>query len=204
MKPTSFPHACIRTTLAAALLCLPIIFSGCNDGEYVPKPKAYLRIDMPQKDYRLYDTAALPFTFECPSEATVNWKQDDKRTKYFDLLYPQYNGIINLTYKHFHTMDDLYSLVDTASRMLALHHGQSTGEKEATLSDPEGRVYATIVKLGGKNAGSTCQFWLTDSTEHFLRGALFLNYTPNNDSLAPVIEYLQADVLRIIETLQWR
>lgn len=185
-------------------ICLTVLFYGCTGDNYVPKPKAYIRIDMPQKDYRLYDTAALPFTFERPAEAIVNWKQNDSRTKYFDLIYPQYKGIINLTYKHFRTTDDLASLVDTASRMLALHHSQSTGEKEMTLRDPEGRVYATIVKVGGKNAGSTYQFWLTDSTEHFLRGALFLNYTPNNDSLAPVIEYLQQDVDRIVETLRWR
>ncbi len=185
-------------------ICLTVLFYGCTGDNYIPKPKAYIRIDMPQKDYRLYDTAALPFTFERPAEAIVNWKQNDSRTKYFDLIYPQYKGIINLTYKHFRTTDDLASLVDTASRMLALHHSQSTGEKEMTLRDPEGRVYATIVKVGGKNAGSTYQFWLTDSTEHFLRGALFLNYTPNNDSLAPVIEYLQQDVDRIVETLRWR
>lgn len=181
-----------------------LLFCACGGDDYVPKPKAYIRIDMPQKDYQLYDTTALPFTFECPREAVVNWKQNDSRTKYFDILYPQYKGIINLTYKHFRSMDDFNSLVDTASRMLALHHSQSTGEKEMTLRDPDGKVYATIVKVGGKNAGSTYQFWLTDSTEHFLRGALFLNYTPNNDSLAPVIEYLQKDVDRIIETLKWR
>lgn len=184
--------------------CASLALYSCGGNDYVPKPKAYIRMDMPQKEYVVYDTSALPFTFERPQEALVIWKQDDSRTKYFDILYPQYKGIINLTYKHFRSLDDLNSLVDTASRMLALHHSQSTGEKEINLSDPEGRVYATIVKVGGKNAGSTCQFWLTDSTQHFLRGALFLNYTPNNDSLAPVIEYLQKDVDRIVETLQWR
>ena len=181
-----------------------ILFCSCGGDNPVPKPKAYIRIDMPQKEYRLYDTVALPFTFECPGEASVIWKQNDKRTKYFDILYPQYKGIINLTYKHFNNYEDLSALVDTASRMLALHHSQSTGEREVTLADPEGRVYATVVKVEGKNAGSTYQFWLTDSCQHFLRGALFLNYTPNNDSLAPVIEYLQADVDHIVESLQWR
>lgn len=189
------------TVIIAAIL---MALSGCGTKNYTPKPKAYVRISLPQKEYMIYDTAALPFTFERAGEAKVSWKQNDRRTKYFDIEYPQYRGVINLTYKHFHGKEDLRTLVDTASRMLALHHSQSTGEKEATLKDPQGRVYATLVRLSGKNTGSTYQFWLTDSTEHFLRGALFLNNTPNNDSLAPVINYLQADIDHMIETLQWR
>ena len=188
--------------VAVAAVAMAVV--GCVDRTPTPKPRAYLRIDMPEKAYHEYDTATLPFVFECADEASVVWKQNDGRTKYLDIQYPKYQGIINLTYKRFSGKRDLAALIDTASHMLALHHGQSTGEKETSLKDPEGKVYATVVKVNGKNAGSTYQFWLTDSTEHFLRGALFLNHTPNNDSLAPVIDYLQADVDRIVETLKWR
>lgn len=194
----------MKTRIILTVAALAMLAVGCSTKDFTPKPKAYLRIDMPEKSYRMYDTVALPFMCELAEDAVVKWKQNDARTKYIDIEYPQYSGVINLTYKHFRNLNDLNMLVDTASRMLALHHGQSTGEQETTLKDPEGRVYATIVKLGGKNTGSTYQFWLTDSTQHFLRGALFLNYTPNNDSLAPVIEYLQADVNQIVETLRWK
>lgn len=187
-----------------SIIGMALLMGACTHTDYTPKPKAYLRFDMPEKAYHTYDTAALPFTFECADSAYVVWKQNDRRTKYLDIFYPQYQGVINLTYKAVKDENDLRALIDTASRMLALHHDQASGEKEATLLDPKGRVYATIVKLNGKNTGCTYQFWLTDSTRHFLRGALFLNYTPNNDSLAPVIEYLQADIDQLVETLQWR
>ena len=66
------------------------------------------------------------------------------------------------------------------------------------------RVYGTTYRLRGSRVASTYQFWVTDSVNHFLRGALYLNKVPNNDSLAPVLEYIQADMDHLIETLRWR
>ena len=48
------------------------------------------------------------------------------------------------------------------------------------------------------------QFWMTDSAHHFLRATLYFNFTPNNDSLQPVIEYLRDDALHLVNTFAWK
>jgi hypothetical protein len=45
---------------------------------------------------------------------------------------------------------------------------------------------------------------VTDSVNHFLRGALYFNVLPNADSLAPVQNYLREDVLRMLKSLEWK
>ncbi|MBR4738466.1 MAG: gliding motility protein GldD, partial [Bacteroidales bacterium] len=79
-----------------------------------------------------------------------------------------------------------------------------SGVEEQGYEDAKNKVYGTVYYLKGTKVASTCQFWLTDSSRHFLRGALYLNITPNNDSLAPVIDYMQADIEHLVETLRWR
>lgn len=123
---------------------------------------------------------------------------------WLDIKYPQWNGVVFLTYKRLKGSDDLRGQVDTSSRKLEQHYQFSSGVEEQGYEDRENKVYGTVYYLKGPRVASTCQFWMTDSTRHFLRGALFLNTTPNNDSLAPVIDYIQADIEHLVETLRWR
>ena len=55
-----------------------------------------------------------------------------------------------------------------------------------------------------QTAASHAQFYLTDSTRHFLTGALYFNTKPNFDSLYPAIHYVRKDIRRIMETLRWQ
>jgi gliding motility-associated lipoprotein GldD len=54
------------------------------------------------------------------------------------------------------------------------------------------------------NAATAQQFFVTDSTEHFLRGALYFNVTPNADSLSVVNDFLGADMKHLINSLKWK
>ena len=121
-----------------------------------------------------------------------------------DLLYPEWDGVVFLTYKRLHGADDLRGQTDTSSRLLEKHYQFTSGIDEQEYSNPEANVYGTVYRLRGSRVASTYQFWLTDRERHFLRGALYLNKVPNNDSLAPVIEYIQADLDHLVETLRWR
>jgi gliding motility-associated lipoprotein GldD len=64
-------------------------------------------------------------------------------------------------------------------------------------------VHGMYFQLGG-NVATANQFFLTDTTRHFLRGALYFNATPNADSLQPMSRFLQEDVRHLINTLRWR
>lgn len=171
-----------------------------------PKPTAYLRIDMPAHAYTVCDTAALPFTFERSNLSRMEWKENPDRSqdKWFTLEYPKYKGYVFLSYKRLHGPKELKAQVDTSYRFVEDNFHFSSGVDENRLMDQKHRLFGTTYHLKGQNVASTYQFWLTDSNSHFLRGALYIDVTPNNDSLAPVLEYLQADMDHLMESVRWR
>jgi gliding motility-associated lipoprotein GldD len=64
-------------------------------------------------------------------------------------------------------------------------------------------VHGIFFHVGG-NAATANQFFVSDSVKHFLRGALYFDTTPNEDSLNMVNRFLQQDMNHIINTLQWK
>ena len=190
-------------TIATGLFAL--LLASCGGGDdYSPKPQAYLRIDLPRHSYTVYDTAALPFTFEQSQIAEVVWKKDRGGEKWIDIRYPAHKGYVFLTYKALRGPKELAGQVDTSMKFLENHYSHSTGVDENMFIDKEHRIYGTTYHLKGQNVASTYQFWATDSTRHFLRGSLYIDCTPNNDSLAPVLTYIQEDMNHLIESIRWR
>lgn len=187
-----------------ALFTLALVSCGGSGKSHTPKPRGYMRIDLPAKSYVAFDTAALPFRFERANDATADLKRDQHRMKWVDLRYPDLNGIIFLSYIPLRKPSELAAEVDTSYRLLSQHFDFSSGVDERLFVNEDAHVYATTYRLQGQNVASTYQFWATDSVRHFLRGSLYIDCVPNNDSLAPVLEYLQADIDHLLETLQWR
>lgn len=204
------------------------LLASCGgNGNYTPKPQAYLRIDMPEHEYFLLDTMrtnpgdtlvfdgdtaiiltgsikTFPFVFE--ANTCIEWTEKDapKGERWIDLYYPQWDGVIFLTYKHLNNRDELRGQTDTSTRLLEKHYQFASGIDEQVFESDDHTVHAVKWHLKGKNVASTYQFYATDSIRHFLRGALYINRPPNNDSLAPVLEYMQRDIDHLIETLRWR
>lgn len=193
-----------RYIVTILIAVMAIQFFGCSGGDYAPKPQAYLRIDMPEHNYLKCDTSLLPFTFDYDQEAALVVKKDMPREKWIDLAYPDMKGIVYLTYRSIKGAAELQGQIDTSYRLISSHFDHASGVDEKSYEDPIHNVYAATYRLKGQNVASTYQFWATDSNSHFLRGALYLNYTPNNDSLAPIIEYIQADLTHLLESLRWR
>lgn len=192
------------------------LLAACGGGDYTPKPKAYLRIDLPQHAYAAYDTAALPFTFDYSQQAQVVWKEvrhvdtlgrpvkAPKDERWLTVFYPQYKGYLFLTYKPLRSLRDFQGQVDTAYKSIERHFVYSSGVDENKFVDPVNHLYGTTYHIKGQNVASTYQFWMSDSSRHFLRGALYIDCTPNTDSLAPVLNYIQDDIDHLIESLRWR
>lgn len=190
--------------LAISLIAL-FVYAACDSGQtYAPKPTTYYRITLPDKSYQTYDTAALGITFEYPTNSTVVMKKDIPSVKWIDILYPEYNGVIFLSYKKLKTPASLAMEVDTAYQLLKLHFQKSSGVEEQSYNNPEEKVFANTWRLKGQQVASTFQFWATDSVKNFVRGAVYINSTPNYDSLEPVINYIQDDARHILETLKWK
>lgn len=226
-------HITAKIKITSLAMVVALVMAACGgDRNPVPKPRAYMRIDMPEHNYWLVDTIfyhdttyrfndsrfgdsiiftthegeykAFPFAFEANQCAEVSEKDAPKGVSWIDVTYPQWNGVIFLTYKHLRTPADLAGEVDTSYRLISQHFDFASGIDERLFVNEANRVYATTYRLQGQNVASTYQFWATDSVSHFLRGSLYIDCVPNNDSLAPVLQYLQADIDHLLETLRWR
>lgn len=200
-------HSSVRKVsyVGMPLLIAALLLAACGGGnDYTPKPQAYLRIDLPRHVYAVYDTVALPFSFEMNKQAVVTWKKDTPEEQWVDVTYPKYKGYVFLTYKQMKGPKSLAEEVDISQRFLQTHYAHSTGIDENQFIDRGNHVYGTTYHLKGQNVACTYLFWATDSVRHFLRGSLYIDCTPNNDSLAPVLTYIQEDVNHLIESVRWR
>lgn len=189
----------MRLVLAVNIFLLMLI--GCTEVP-VPKPSSYYRIDLPSQEYAKWDTANCPFTFKKSTQALIERSQNNSNDCYYDLKYNDINATIYLSYLP--VKGDLKSLIDQEYSLREKHNAFSTGVKERLYRDSAAKVNAMIFDVQGIRAATPLQFFITDSTNHFFRGALYFYNTPNNDSLAPVIKYIKEDIDTLVSTFQWK
>ena len=169
--------------------------------EHIPKPRGFFRINFPEKEYMKMDSAALPFRFEIPVYSKL--VPDDERLAepyWVDLKIPQNKAEVNMSYKSVN--NNLMKLTEDARTMAYKHSIKADAINERVFVNAEKKVYGTIYLIDG-NSASPLQFYLTDSTKHFLRGALYIHEVPNIDSIRPVIQFLTPDIIHLIETTEW-
>lgn len=189
----------IKTGLFFVMFTL--LATACQQN-YVPKPRGYFRIDLPERAYTEMDST-LPYAFSYPVYCKIT---PDKFTpnepNWINVEFPRLNGKLHLSYKKIN--NNLAKYIDDTHMLVSKHIPKAIAIEESQISNPEHHVYGTIYKIQGSEAASVYQFFLTDSVHHFLRGALYFNSEPNNDSLVPVIDFVSKDIDHLIETLHWK
>jgi gliding motility-associated lipoprotein GldD len=184
-----------------ALLAM-IIWMGCEK-TYTPKPKGYNRLDLPEQTYSPLPDS-LPYTFELSNAARIYRDSSYIAERYWiDIFYPQIVANVQITYKPLHHDKKLLKeLVNDTYKLTSKHEIKAYAINENILKTPSGKT-AVVAELEGE-VPSQFQFFITDSTENFLRGALYFRTSTKNDSLAPAIEYMKEDIVRMINTLEWK
>lgn len=172
---------------------------ACQDA-IAPKPKGYFRIDLPEKSYHLIDTLPFPFEFELPAYAFANLTRTKTDSNFFNIDFTQFDARLHLSY--IPVQDNLPKLLEDARTLVYKHVSKAQDIKENIVINHESRVFGTYYEIAG-NAASGSQFFITDSSKHFLRAALYFNAEPNYDSIAPVQEFIDQDISRILETFSW-
>ncbi len=171
--------------------------------DYVPKPNGFNRIDLPKHKYvSLPDT--FPYRFEYAQQAKLYPDTSYNAEPYWlNIYYPDYAANIQLTYKAVNNdRQRLETLLEDAYQLTANHQIKASSINEAVVGTPSGKK-ALVAELTGE-VPSQFQFYITDSARHFLRGALYFRTATANDSLAPVIEYIKADMIHLLNTLEWQ
>lgn len=177
------------------LILTAIFFVGCG-ADPVPKPKAMLRLEYPDRAYRMLE-AECPFTFDYNDLAALEI-EDGCNMK---LDYKGMKGSIFLTYKP--VQDNLDQLLTDAQKLSYEHVVKADNILEQPYVNPNEEVYGMFYEVEG-DAASQSQFYVTDSTEHFVTGSLYFYAKPNYDSILPAAVYLQNDIRRLMESLAWK
>jgi gliding motility-associated lipoprotein GldD len=190
------------------LLPLVVTLAACEEHVAVPKPRAYPRVIYPEKAYIPFQEGYCDFTFEMPKYATVErdtlfFEEAVKSNCWFNLTVSDLNAKLHCSYYPVTGRKRYDELVQDAFVMAQKHNIKAGYIEEIPVERPRARVFGMVFSIEGP-AASSYQFYLTDSTRHFLRGALYFNAQARPDSLAPVLAFMKEDINKLISTLEWK
>ena len=185
------------------IFLISTLFYACENDQPIPKPPTYLRTELPEHTYRIVSN-------DCPYELKLadiyNYKPCVFEKSNFCMqqidLGPL-NGSLFLYYLNFPSKDSLPSIINYANDKVDEHKIKADKIDFKQFINKEKRVFGTFFELKG-NVATNFQFYLTDSTNHFVRGEVLLNCRPNYDSLRPSLEYLKLDLLELLNNFKWK
>jgi gliding motility-associated lipoprotein GldD len=191
--------------LVPCSLFLACLLFSCNS-TYTPKPRGYFKIQFPEHQYQQFNQPGFPYSFEYPTYANIirdtTFFEDKPENPYWiNIDFPRFNARIYISYKEI-GKNSFDKLKEDAYKMSYKHTYKATSIEDTVIKTPLG-VSGIFFTVGG-NAATAKQFFVSDSVKHFLRGALYFDTAPNEDSLGIVNQFLQEDMKHLINTLQWK
>jgi gliding motility-associated lipoprotein GldD len=193
--------------------------SAChsNSNDYTPKPRGYFRIVFPKKEYQRFDSS-YPFSFLYPKYAVIeNDSNLAKDKKYIDpkhkrllnmkylmnMQFPQFHGTLHLSYESITSKEVFEKLIEDSHSFAYKHTVKASGIRQELIYNPQAKIFGIYYTIGG-NAASSAQFFLTDSTRNYIRGALYFNSEPRLDSIQPVLDFVKKDMDVMIGSFKWK
>ncbi|HMX04608.1 MAG TPA: hypothetical protein PKE14_08050 [Chitinophagales bacterium] len=180
---------------------------GCHTDE-APKPDAWPRVHYPvATDTIVFNDVDCPYTFSLP-----NYYEIDRNVTYFNqtpddpcwmnLVCKDLNATIYMSNKPIDVKYSYQQMIDDAYKLTYKHAGRADYIEPQEIENQYG-VHGLIYYVGG-DAASNFQFFVTDTTSNFVRGALYFNNRPNADSLRPVIQFMVHDIENMLSGWRWK
>ena len=192
-----------KLSILFVALAIAFVANSCDDNDnYLPKPRGYFRIDLPEKSYTRVDTIE-KYSFQYPEYAFITpdpYSPNEKN--WVNIELPQFKGSIHLTHKTVN--GNLGEYLEDVHTMVKKHLQKANGVRDSLIGNEEHQVYGLFIEMDGKGVATPMQFYLTDSTKNFVRGALYFNFLPNNDSMQPIINFIREDIDHMINTFEWK
>ncbi len=196
---------------------------SCNS-TYTSKKRGYAAIQLPPKAYQSFNRPGYPYSFEYPVYAaiiqdTTYFDTNPENPYWINIDFPAFHARIFLSYKiiggkaiyKVKTADgayqdsigtnEFYRMVNDAFNLTNKNQAVASSIKDSLIYTPNG-IKGVYFRVGG-NAATARQFFLSDTTKHFLRGALYFNTTPNADSIKPVQDFIEMDIQHLLQTFRW-
>ena len=191
------------TSASRVLVAFLVITIAACTKDHQPKPKGYNRLIIPEASYQPLPDS-LPYFFEYSKHAKLMKDTSWIRERHWvEIYYPELKANIHVTYKRINNSEQLLKeFMNDSYTLTAKHQIKANAINETIATTPDGKV-AVIAEIEG-DVPSQFQFTMTDSTRHFIRGALYFNTKVQNDSLRPAIDYMKRDMMHLINTLKWK
>lgn len=180
-----------------------VLLTACGGQDFLPKPKGYNRIDLPTPRYQPLKEKH-PYFFEYSAHSKI--LRDSSRTAlphWINIYYPRFQASVQLTYRTVNNDKKVLNHLLEDARTLTIKHQIKAESIEGGVIKTDKGLHVNVAELTGE-VPTQFQFYVTDSTKHFFRGALYFRTATANDSLAPVINYIKKDILHLLNTLEWR
>ena len=191
-----------------SLILVGLMFYACQtDKVYSPKPKMFPRVIYPEQSYDKFLLDVCNFTFEKPAYSTVKtgikfFGEKSSHPCWFDLELHDFNGAIHFSYNPIEKTENLDKLVSDAFRIVEQHNSKAEYREEILVSNPNG-VNGLLFNIEGPVA-SPINFFLTDTTDHFVRASLYFDSAVDPDSIAPILDFVSKDINHVLETFEWK
>ena len=186
-----------RYLLIIFVLCMVSV--GCQQSSGSPKPRAYPRVEYPERKYIEYNSPGCPFQFEYPDYAEINKKDEEC---WFDLFMPAFNARIHCSYLPVKNRSDFDDLIEDAFVIAKRINERANYMEETRIRNPQSVGGLTLTWTGP--AASPIHFFMSDTTQHFFKGALYFNSKVQPDSLDPIIKFIRTDIDHMISTFEWK
>jgi gliding motility-associated lipoprotein GldD len=182
-----------------------VLTLACNQ-PYTIKKKGYPSLTFPDKSYQLFNKPGYPYQFEYPTYATIDnnvnyFGVSKKGDAWININFPNQGATLYVSYRPI-VNNQLDTLVDDAYRFVNNHNNMANSIEDSVFTSPLG-VHGVFFHIGG-DVATAYQFYVTDSSKHFFRGALYFDTTPNEDSLAPINAFLFKDLKHLVNTFRWK
>ncbi len=183
------------------------LIAGCKSDEaFFPKPRLYPKVEYPKKEYKSFDETYCQFTFEKPTYSRIvkdEYFFEDKPVDpcWFDLTIDTLNSTLHCSYIPIKNRSHFDKLINDSFRMVGEHNKKADYREDQKIQNKNG-VEGILFEIDGPVA-SPLQFFLTDSTSHFLRASLYFNAKVNPDSIAPVYSFVKEDIFKMISSFEW-
>lgn len=181
---------------------------ACNSTEGpIAKPRMFPKVEFPDRNFISFDNKECDFSFEHPDylaygKDSIRFEENYKYPCWFDLNSKSLNTTLHFSYLKVNSQKDIDININDAFKMVNEHNIKALARKESIIENKDAKVYGLLFEIDG-NVASPLQFFLTDSTQHFIRASLYFNDKVNQDSTKIIYDFIKKDIDAMINSFEW-
>lgn len=185
-----------------------LLFVCCSPAEVAkPRPHQYPRIVFPADEFKVAKLDYCPFIMDIPSYAHIVQKaevagEEAKHACWFDIRMDSFGSTVHCSYYPIEAENSREKLIEDAYEMASKHNVMADYREEYEMVTQHGNT-GLIFKIEGPVA-TPYQFYISDDKNHFFRGSLYFDTRIDVDSMAPIVEYIERDIQKMLSSLQWK